>query len=219
MTSLKKLYEAMETLREAGLSISEEQEKQISSLEEDIIKKDILPVIKQAIEPALKDVQREIVLVVDYKPGEPISVSLSRKTNVSKLISAKPIVDEPQNKPAVNSHNLSGNSGNYQLKPKSFADATEITRKFVKYMRSLNHSASTVNGYTNALENHIPRFIAKSYNGSSRSTFCYTDLKEVRHIYDKLNHYREFQIVNEDMHHEMSAALKKYIKFLEKGFC
>jgi len=219
MTSLKKLYEAMKTLREAGLTISEEQEKQISFLEEDIIKKDILPVIKQAIEPALKDVQREIVLVVDYKPGEPISVSLSRKTNVSKLISAKPIVDEPQKKPAVSPNNSSGNSGNYQPKPRSFAEATETTRKFVQYMRSLNHSESTVNGYTNALENHIPRFIAKLYNGSSRSTFCYTDLKEVRIIYDKLDHNREFQIANVDWHREMSAALKKYIKFLEKGFC
>ena len=86
MTSLKKLYEAMNTLREAGISISEDLERQASELEEVIIKKDILPVIKQAIEPALSPVQREVVIVVDYIPGEPISVSLSRKTNINKLL-------------------------------------------------------------------------------------------------------------------------------------
>ena len=146
MTSLKKLYEAMQTLREAGLSISQDMEKQINALEEDIIKKDILPVIKEAIEPALKDVQREIVLVVDYKPDEPISVSLSRKTNVNKLISATPIIATPSTT-AVNKTIVVPRSNNVgQLKPRSFANANEILRSFVKYMRRLNHSESTVNG-------------------------------------------------------------------------
>ena len=96
MSRLSDLYKAMETLRKEGLSLNEDLEKQVSELEEDIIKKEILPVVTQTIEPALKQVQRELVLVVDYHPGEPISVSLSRKTNISELLDAKLLEQDPQ---------------------------------------------------------------------------------------------------------------------------
>ena len=96
MSRVSDLYKAMETLRKEGLSLNEDLEKQVSELEEDIIKKEILPVVTQTIEPALKQVQRELVLVVDYHPGEPISVSLSRKTNISELLDAKLLEQDPQ---------------------------------------------------------------------------------------------------------------------------
>ena len=54
MSRLSDLYKAMETLRKEGLSLNEDLEKQVSELEEDIIKKEILPVVTQTIEPALK---------------------------------------------------------------------------------------------------------------------------------------------------------------------
>lgn len=96
MSRLSDLYKAMETLRKEGISINEELEKQVSELEENIIKKEILPVVTETIEPALKQVQRELVLVVDYHPGLPVSVSLSRKANVSQLIDAKLLEADPQ---------------------------------------------------------------------------------------------------------------------------
>ena len=89
MSRLSDLYKAMETLRKEGLSLNEDLERQVSELEENIIKKEILPIVTETIEPALKQVQRELVLVVDYHPGMPISVSLSRKTNITELIEAK----------------------------------------------------------------------------------------------------------------------------------
>ena len=96
MSRLSDLYKAMETLRKEGLSLNEDLERQVSELEEDIIKKEILPVITETIEPALKQVQRELVLVVDYHPGMPISVSLSRKTNITQLIDAKRLETDPE---------------------------------------------------------------------------------------------------------------------------
>lgn len=86
MSKLSKLYEAQQTLKENGLSFSEEQEAQLRMLEEDIIKNDILPVITEQIEPALKQVQRELVLVVDYIPGEDLKVHLSRKRNLADVL-------------------------------------------------------------------------------------------------------------------------------------
>ena len=96
MSRLGDLYKAMETLRKEGLSLNEDLERQVSELEENIIKKEILPVVTETIEPALKQVQRELVLVVDYHPGMPISVSLSRKTNITKLIDAKRLEADPE---------------------------------------------------------------------------------------------------------------------------
>lgn len=90
MSRLSKLYEAMETLRKEGLPVGGELERKANELEENIIKKEILPVLTKTIEPALQPVQRELVLVVDYKPGEPLSVHLSRKSNITaELADAK----------------------------------------------------------------------------------------------------------------------------------
>ena len=65
----------METLRKEGLPVNEDLEKKANELEEDIIKKEILPVLSKTIEPALQPVKRELVLVVDYVPGQPLSDS------------------------------------------------------------------------------------------------------------------------------------------------
>lgn len=80
----------METLRKEGLPVDENLEKKANELEEDIIKKEILPVLSKTIEPALQPVKRELVLVVDYVPGQPLSVHLSRKRNfTAELTDAK----------------------------------------------------------------------------------------------------------------------------------
>ncbi|HAT62815.1 MAG TPA: hypothetical protein DCS83_09830 [Prevotella sp.] len=96
MSRLSDLYKAMETLRKEGLSLNEDLEHQVTELEENIIKKEILPTVIETIAPALKQVQRELVLVVEYKPGMPISVALSRKTNITELLDAKVLEMDPQ---------------------------------------------------------------------------------------------------------------------------
>ena len=97
MSRLSDLYKAMETLRKEGLPVNEDLEKKASELEEEIIKKEILPVLSKTIEPALQPVKRELVLVVDYVPGQPLSVHLSRKRNfAAELTDAKEMVLDPR---------------------------------------------------------------------------------------------------------------------------
>ena len=74
MSRLNDLYKAMETLWKEGLPVDENLERKANELEEDIIKKEILPVLSKTIEPALQPVKRELVLIVDYVPGNPLSV-------------------------------------------------------------------------------------------------------------------------------------------------
>jgi len=97
MSRLDNLYKAMETLRKKGLPVNEDLERKANEIEEEIIKKEILPILTKNIEPALQPVQRELVLVVDYIPGQPISVHLSRKPNfTADMADAKELVVDPE---------------------------------------------------------------------------------------------------------------------------
>jgi hypothetical protein len=96
MSRLSKLYEAMETLRKEGLPVNADLELKANEIEEEIIKKEILPILTKNIEPALQPVQRELVLLVDYVPRKPLSVHLTRKTNVAAELDAKEIVIDPE---------------------------------------------------------------------------------------------------------------------------
>ena len=91
MTKLEKLYTSIKNLEDLGLELTPEMLLECDKLEEQIIKDEILPAIGQDIEPRLRQIQRPLVLVVEYNPKEPISVKLSRKMNVAKALEAKQI--------------------------------------------------------------------------------------------------------------------------------
>lgn len=82
MPTLSELYITMENLRKLNLHIDERLKQEAAKLEEDLIRTEILPTLTEKIEPALAQVRRELVLVVDYVPGTPLKVSLSRKRNL-----------------------------------------------------------------------------------------------------------------------------------------
>ena len=96
MTKLEKLYASIRGLQELGLPLNEETLKAADDLEEQLIKTEILPAMSKDIEPRLSQIQRELVLVVEYKPGTSISVALSRKTNIAELLDAKILEQDPQ---------------------------------------------------------------------------------------------------------------------------
>lgn len=96
MSRLSDLYKAIETLRKENLS-TDELESMVELAEEEIIKNEILPIVTKGIAPALEQVQRELVLVVDYVPGRPMSVHLSRKRNfTADILDAKEILADPK---------------------------------------------------------------------------------------------------------------------------
>lgn len=96
MTKLEKLYSTIQNLKELGLELGDDLLKQTNELEQEIIKKEILPVISEKIEPIIGQIQRELVLVVDYVPNEPLSVRLSRKRYFSAEMETIEIVPDPQ---------------------------------------------------------------------------------------------------------------------------
>lgn len=91
MATLKELYTTLKSLRDMNLPVDDKLLKAADNLEEQIIKEEILPSLSQNIEPLLNEIQRDLVLVVEYHPGEPISVALSRKAKISDFVDAKPM--------------------------------------------------------------------------------------------------------------------------------
>lgn len=89
MATLKELYTTLKSLRDMNLPVDDKLLKAADNLEEKIIKEEILPALSQNIEPQLSEIQRDLVLVVEYHPGEPLSVALSRKAKISEIIDAK----------------------------------------------------------------------------------------------------------------------------------
>lgn len=96
MTKLEKLYELALGVKEFDLKSKEAILQEINELEEDIIRKDILPIVKERIEPALSQVQRELVLVVDYAPGTPLKVKLSRRAKLANIAGLVDLTPDPQ---------------------------------------------------------------------------------------------------------------------------
>ncbi|WP_042371360.1 hypothetical protein [Bacteroides neonati] len=96
MTKLQKLYSTIQSLKELGLELGDDLLKQTSDLEQEIIKKEILPVVSEKIEPIISQIQRELVLVVDYVPNEPLSVRISRKRNFTDQMETIEIIPDPK---------------------------------------------------------------------------------------------------------------------------
>ena len=100
MANLKELYTTLKSLRDMNLPIDDKLTDAADKLEEKIIKEEILPALSENIEPLLSEIQRDLVLVVEYHPGEPISVALSRKAKISDFIDAKQLTPRA-NKPVT----------------------------------------------------------------------------------------------------------------------
>ena len=90
-TILEKLYSIIENSKDLELELTAELIRKINETEESIIREEILPIIGKDIEPTLSQIKRDLVLVVEYHPGEPISVALSRKMKINQITDAKTI--------------------------------------------------------------------------------------------------------------------------------
>ncbi len=95
MTKLEKLYSIIENSKDVGVKLGKDVLEQVEELEEGIIKDEILPALSDDIAPRLEPIKRDLVLVVEYHPGEPISVALSRKVKISDISEAKLMQPDP----------------------------------------------------------------------------------------------------------------------------
>lgn len=82
MTKLQKLYSSIESLKELGVKLPPELIEETNRIEEEIIKNEVIPTLEKEISPIISQIQRELVLVIDYIPGEPLQVRMTRKRSL-----------------------------------------------------------------------------------------------------------------------------------------
>ena len=100
---LRKLYLTMSNLKELGLKINDDIVNEINRLEEKVVKEELLPSITSKITDTLSPIEREITLVVNYTPNEPIKFGICREHLTDTTINANFLElecreDEVQNK-------------------------------------------------------------------------------------------------------------------------
>ena len=78
MNRLKELYESIEKLKNLGCNLSDSIDE-INRLEEELIINEIIPTLKDAISPIINQIQRELLLVVEYTPNTPLVVKPTKK--------------------------------------------------------------------------------------------------------------------------------------------
>ena len=79
MTKIEQLYNSIQTLKELGVQLPQGLIEETNRVEEEIIKNDIIPALAETISPIIEQIQRGIILVVEYIPNEPLTVKLTRK--------------------------------------------------------------------------------------------------------------------------------------------
>lgn len=93
--TLEEIYTLVDLNAKMGWQLTPEQEAQVKSLEEKYIKEKVLPLLEESIAPALAPIRRKMVLVMDYTPGMPLSVKLSRRVNFTGDNEECKIASEP----------------------------------------------------------------------------------------------------------------------------
>ena len=98
MTQLEKLYQSIQHLKELGIQLPDKLIEDTNRVEEEeIIKKEIIPVLADTISPVINQIQREIILVVEYTPNEPVSVRWTRKRSITMPAELDLINDNKKN--------------------------------------------------------------------------------------------------------------------------
>lgn len=79
MNKLEALYSAIENFQKLGVKIDEKTIESTLNIEEGIICSEMIPAMSNAIIPIISQIQRELVLVIEYSPDKPIELKMTRK--------------------------------------------------------------------------------------------------------------------------------------------
>lgn len=91
MEKLNKLYEAVDMLEALGLPVSSEQRIAIAQMEKDYLRDDIIPLIKQELEPMVEKLRNQFNMKIIYSKDNGLDIQLSEpaKQNYSLFPSSE----------------------------------------------------------------------------------------------------------------------------------
>lgn len=87
MDKLDKAYEAVDLLESLGLPVSNEQLNAIAQMERDWLRDDIIPLIKQELEPMVQKMRNQFNMKVVYSKDKGLDILLSEPNMQSSVLS------------------------------------------------------------------------------------------------------------------------------------
>jgi len=84
MEKLDKAYEAVDLLENLGLPVSNEQLNAIAQMEKDYLRNEIIPLIKQELEPMVQKMRNPFKMKVVYSKDKGLDIQLSESTDQSR---------------------------------------------------------------------------------------------------------------------------------------
>jgi len=84
MEQLKKAYEAIEMLRALELPVSDEQMKGVARLEKEYLRDEIIPLLKQEMEPMINKIRGNFQIEATYEKGSGLEMSVVIPTERKK---------------------------------------------------------------------------------------------------------------------------------------
>ena len=79
MDKLDKAYEAVDLLENLGLPVSNEQLNAIAQMERDCLRDEIIPLIKQELEPMVQKMRNQFNMKVVYTKEKGLDILLNKK--------------------------------------------------------------------------------------------------------------------------------------------
>lgn len=86
MEKLKKIYEAVELLESLGLPVSQEQFNHIAQMEKEYLRDEVIPLIKQELEPLVDNMRNQFKLSVTYSKSEGLDIQFSDSAIPTRII-------------------------------------------------------------------------------------------------------------------------------------
>lgn len=87
MEKLDKAYEAVDLLEALGLPVSNEQSNAIAQMEKDYLRDEIIPLIKQELEPMVQKMRNQFNMKVRYTKENGLDILLSEPNMQSSVLS------------------------------------------------------------------------------------------------------------------------------------
>ena len=87
MEKLDKAYEAVDLLESLGLPVSNEQLNAIAQMEKDYLRDEIIPLIKQELEPMVQKMRNQFNMKVVYSKDKGLDILLSEPNMQSSVLS------------------------------------------------------------------------------------------------------------------------------------
>ena len=88
MEKLEKIYEAVEMLESLGLPVSHEQLNHIAQMEKEYLRDEVIPLIKQELEPLVNKMRNQFHLDVKYSNTGGLDIQLSENPGYSRVVNS-----------------------------------------------------------------------------------------------------------------------------------